>query len=44
MDLIDAMFEDDGNNDAVIIGQIVTYDEYVISGNMLHIERAVNIR
>lgn len=43
MDPINAMLEDDGNNDTVIIGQIATCDEYVISGNMLHVERTANI-
>ena len=39
MDSITVMFEDDGNDDTVIIGRVITYDKYVISSNTLHVKR-----
>ena len=43
MNPIAIMFEDEGNDDTVIIGRTITYDEYVISGNTLHAKRTENI-
>ncbi len=39
MDPITAMFEDEENDVTVIAGRVCTFDEYVISGNTLHVKR-----
>lgn len=39
MDPITAMFEDNENDDTVIIGRVITYDEYMVSGNTLRVKR-----
>ena len=39
MDPITVMFEDEGNDATVIAGRVYTCDEYVISGNTLHVKR-----
>lgn len=40
MDPITVMFEDEGNDVTAIAGRVYTCDEYVFSGNTLHVKRA----
>lgn len=39
MEPITAMFEDEGNDNAVIVGRVYTCDKYAIQGNTLHVKR-----